>query len=134
MIIKGEIMSKGLFVSGTGTDIGKTYVTGLILKYIMDNGYNATYFKAALSGAIKDNDGKLIPGDAVEVLSMAGLDEDTDFFIKENEDGENAVYVMKDGKEECVDDRGDLFVALRNVAVCMFPNVLFRSASYIYGN
>ncbi len=74
-------MSKGLFVLGTGTDVGKTYVTGLLLKYIRDNGYNASYFKAALSGAIRDNEGKLIPGDAVEVLSMANLDEDTDFLV-----------------------------------------------------
>ena len=25
-------MSKGIFITGTGTDIGKTYVTGLIVK------------------------------------------------------------------------------------------------------
>ena len=75
------MMSKGLFVLGTGTDVGKTYVTGLLLKYIRDNGYNASYFKAALSGAIRDNEGKLIPGDAVEVLSMANLNEDTDFLV-----------------------------------------------------
>ena len=74
-------MSKGLFVLGTGTDIGKTYVTGLLLKYIRDNGYNASYFKAALSGVIRNEEGKLIPGDAVEVLSMAGLEEDTDFLV-----------------------------------------------------
>lgn len=74
-------MSKGLFVIGTGTDIGKTYVTGLLLKYLRDNGYNACYFKAALSGAFKNPDGDLIPGDAVEVLSMANLDEDTDFVV-----------------------------------------------------
>ena len=74
-------MSKGIFVVGTGTDIGKTYVTGLLLKYVRDNGYNATYFKAALSGAIRDKNGSLIPGDAVEVLSMAGLEEDTDFLV-----------------------------------------------------
>lgn len=74
-------MSKGLFVIGTGTDVGKTYVTGLLLKYLRDNGYNACYFKAALSGAVKNPDGDLIPGDAVEVLSMADLDEDTDFVV-----------------------------------------------------
>jgi len=74
-------MSKGLFVLGTGTDIGKTYVTGLLLKYIRDNGYNASYFKAALSGAIRNEEGKLVPGDAVEVLSMAELEEDTDFLV-----------------------------------------------------
>lgn len=77
----GEAMSKGLFVLGTGTDIGKTYVTGLLLKYLRDNDCNACYFKAALSGAVKDENGKLIPGDAVEVLSMANLDEDTDFLV-----------------------------------------------------
>ena len=74
-------MSKGLFVIGTGTDVGKTYVTGLLLKYLRDNGYNACYFKAALSGAVKNPEGDLIPGDAVEVLSMANLDEDTDFVV-----------------------------------------------------
>ena len=74
-------MSKGIFVVGTGTDIGKTYVTGLLLKYVREMGYDATYFKAALSGAIKDENGSLIPGDAVEVLSMAGLEEDTDFLV-----------------------------------------------------
>ena len=74
-------MSKGLFVLGTGTDIGKTYVTGLLLKYLRDNGYDATYFKAALSGAIRDENGSLIPGDAVEVLAMADLDENTDFLV-----------------------------------------------------
>ncbi|MBP5699675.1 MAG: dethiobiotin synthase [Methanobrevibacter sp.] len=74
-------MSKGLFVIGTGTDIGKTYVTGLLLKYIRDNGYNASYFKAALSGAIRDENNNLVPGDAVEVLEMANLEEDTDFLV-----------------------------------------------------
>lgn len=74
-------MSKGLFVIGTGTDIGKTYVTGLLLKYIRDNGYDATYFKAALSGAIRDENDNLIPGDVVEVLRMADLEEDTDFLV-----------------------------------------------------
>ena len=76
-----DTLSKGLFVIGTGTDIGKTYVTGLLLKYIRDNGYNATYFKAALSGAMRDENDNLIPGDAVEVLTMAGLEEDTDFLV-----------------------------------------------------
>ena len=74
-------MSKGLFVLGTGTDIGKTYVTGLLLKSLRENGYDATYFKAALSGAIRDENDNLIPGDAVEVLEMANLEEDTGFLV-----------------------------------------------------
>ena len=60
------------------------------------------------------------------------LDEDRDFFVRKDCYGENCVYVTKNGHDEEYDDRGDLFVALRNVAVNMFPNALFRSADYIY--
>lgn len=60
------------------------------------------------------------------------LEEDEDFIVRKNEFDENVVCLVKDGKEELYDDRGDLFVALRNVAVNMFPNVYFRSADYIY--
>lgn len=62
------------------------------------------------------------------------FDEDIDFFVRKNSDGENGVYVLKNGHDELYDDRGDLFVALRNVAVNLFPNVLFRSVDYIYQN
>lgn len=31
-------MSKGIFITGTGTDVGKTYVTGLIVKKLHDAG------------------------------------------------------------------------------------------------
>lgn len=60
------------------------------------------------------------------------LDEDTEFIIKKNEDDENNVYVItSDGKESLYDERGDLFIALRNVAVNIFPNLYFRGDSYI---
>ena len=41
-------MGKGIFVTGTGTDVGKTYVTGLIIKKIKENGMTPGYFKAAM--------------------------------------------------------------------------------------
>lgn len=44
-------MAKGLFVTATGTDIGKTYVTALIVKKLRSLGLNAGYYKAAVSGA-----------------------------------------------------------------------------------
>ena len=44
-------MSKGIFITATGTDIGKTFVTALIVKKLRDAGLNAGYYKAALSGA-----------------------------------------------------------------------------------
>jgi len=65
-------MSKGLFITGTGTDIGKTYVTSLIVKNLHSNGLNAGYYKPALSGAIRE-DGELTPGDCKFVAQIAGL-------------------------------------------------------------
>ena len=67
-------MGKALFVTGTGTDIGKTYVTGLIVKCLRDAGRSAGYYKAALSGAEVAADGTLLPGDALHVARVAELD------------------------------------------------------------
>ncbi|MGM9936000.1 MAG: dethiobiotin synthase [Candidatus Ornithomonoglobus sp.] len=66
-------MAKGIFVTGTGTDIGKTYVTALVVKKLRDCGIDAGYYKAALSGAEEEN-GVLIPGDAKHVCDVAGID------------------------------------------------------------
>ena len=44
-------MARGLFVTATGTDIGKTYVTALIVRKLRSLGLNAGYYKAAVSGA-----------------------------------------------------------------------------------
>lgn len=44
-------MHKGIFITGTGTDIGKTYVTALLVKKMRQLGLNTGYYKAAISGA-----------------------------------------------------------------------------------
>ena len=51
-------MNKGLFITATGTDIGKTYVTALLVKKLREANFNAGYYKAALSGSneITDSD------------------------------------------------------------------------------
>lgn len=66
-------MSKNLFVTGTGTDVGKTYVTGLVIKRIKESGANAAYYKAAMSGNERRADGSLIPGDALSVREVSGI-------------------------------------------------------------
>lgn len=67
-------LSKGLFISATGTDIGKTYVTALIVKKLREAGLNAGYYKAALSGAdcIKNSDAGF-----VNEFAQIGQDENT---------------------------------------------------------
>ena len=66
-------MSKALFITGTGTDIGKTYVTGLIVKKLAEEGKSAAYYKAAMSGNDRRADGSLIPGDACLCRKYRGL-------------------------------------------------------------
>ena len=71
-------MTKKLFITGTGTDIGKTYVTGLIVKKLREAGHRAAYYKAAMSGNAKDAQGRLIPGDALQVKNMSGIEQPTE--------------------------------------------------------
>lgn len=67
-------MSKAIFITATGTDIGKTFVTGLIVKKLREAGYNASYYKAVLSGAEVTENG-LLPGDADYVNRVGGIGE-----------------------------------------------------------
>ena len=66
-------MAKALFVTGTGTDVGKTYISALMSKALREAGLNAAYYKAAVSGNVRRPDGTLIPGDARFVREYAGL-------------------------------------------------------------
>ena len=69
-------MGKALFITGTGIGVGKTYVAALIVKRLRDAGLDAGYYKAAISGAEKDEeDGTLHAGDALYVKEIAELPE-----------------------------------------------------------
>ena len=68
-------MTKNLFITGTGTGVGKTYVTGLIVKKLREGGKSAAYYKAAMSGNDRRPDGSLIPGDALQVKTMSGIEQ-----------------------------------------------------------
>ncbi|MGL5066197.1 MAG: dethiobiotin synthase [Sarcina sp.] len=63
------------------SDIGKTFVSGLILKKLREDGMNAGYFKAVLSGAEIEEDDKLIPGDCRFVCETSGLEKDYDKMV-----------------------------------------------------
>ena len=65
-------MNKGYFVTATGTDVGKTFITALLVKKWRDSGIEAGYYKAALSGA-ELRDGKWVAGDADYVKRIANL-------------------------------------------------------------
>ena len=67
-------MSRAVFITATGTDVGKTYVTALIVKRLREAGINAGYYKAALSRA-EERGGRLVPGDADFVARASGMAE-----------------------------------------------------------
>lgn len=66
-------MGKGLFVIGTGTDVGKTYITALLSKKLQESGVKTAYYKAAMSGNARGADGRLLAGDALFVKQTAAL-------------------------------------------------------------
>ena len=59
---------KGLYILGTGTDVGKTYITALWLKALREAGHDVAYYKAAVSGAPSISE-----SDAGYVKQVAGL-------------------------------------------------------------
>lgn len=73
-------MSKGIFITATGTDIGKTYVSALLTKTLRQQGLNASYYKAALSGALVI-DGDIVAGDAQYVFQMSGIEENPNDYV-----------------------------------------------------
>lgn len=73
-------MTKGIFITATGTDAGKTYVSGLLVKKLRDSGINCGYYKPALSG-MEEKNGKLIPGDVDFVLKTAGIDDEPSKYV-----------------------------------------------------
>lgn len=65
-------MSKNVFITATGTDIGKTYISALIVKKMREYGYNCGYFKPVLSGVVEKN-GKLTQSDCNYVVNTAKI-------------------------------------------------------------
>ncbi|RKD21594.1 dethiobiotin synthase [Caminicella sporogenes] len=68
-------MAKGLFVIGTDTDVGKTFITAGIVYILRKNNYNAVSFKPVQSGGIICNS-KLVSGDIEFIKRVAGLKEE----------------------------------------------------------
>lgn len=70
-------MGKSIFITGTDTDSGKTFVTALIVKKLRDAGISAGYYKAAASGEKIEN----ISADAFYVKKISGLRCDMKNFV-----------------------------------------------------
>ncbi len=67
---------RGLFLSGTGTDIGKTYVSAAIAHMLTKKGLRLGYYKACVSGAVSIEE-----SDAGYVRAHGGIHEDTESLL-----------------------------------------------------
>ncbi len=67
-------MSKGIFVIGTDTDVGKTFVTAGITYILRKNGLNACSYKAVQSGGVYEGT-NLVSEDAQFVKNITSINE-----------------------------------------------------------
>ena len=67
---------RGLFVTGTGTDIGKTYVSAAIARELTSLNLKLAYYKAAVSGS-----DCIEHSDAGYVRDHGGITQETDSLL-----------------------------------------------------
>lgn len=74
MVLPNLTKVKGVFVTGTDTGVGKTWIAAGLTAVLRRWGLSACYFKPVQSGCTEEN-GKLIPTDARFARELAELDE-----------------------------------------------------------
>ena len=99
---------KSIFITGTGTDVGKTFVSSLLLKELMQHGVQVGYFKPVLSGAQNIN-GELHAGDCEYVINKSGLSQNP---------LESASYIFEDAVSP--------HLAAKNAGVKIDKNVILK--------
>lgn len=62
---------RGLFIAGTNTDAGKTYVSALIAKQLHSEGHRVGVYKPVASGCVMENS-QLVSEDAMQLWHAAG--------------------------------------------------------------
>jgi dethiobiotin synthetase len=68
----------GLFITGTDTGVGKTYITAMIARELVKAGKRVGVYKPVASGCHADASGRLISDDAVALWEAAGRPGDLD--------------------------------------------------------
>jgi dethiobiotin synthetase len=63
---------RGLFITGTDTGVGKTYVAALIARALVASGRCVGVYKPAASGCTRGANGRLVSDDAVALWEAAG--------------------------------------------------------------
>jgi dethiobiotin synthetase len=74
LVLPSLLPIRGIFITGTDTDVGKTWVAAGLTTALRQRGVKAVYFKPVQSGCPR-KDGRLIPTDANFARTLAGLAE-----------------------------------------------------------
>lgn len=64
----------GLFVTGTDTNVGKTYISTMILRSLRQSGHRVGAYKPACSGAVTDSAGRVYWDDIEQLRFACGTD------------------------------------------------------------
>lgn len=68
-------MANGIFVTGTDTGVGKTYVSCLLIRWLRSKGIDVGAMKPVETGCAA-GDGDLVPADALKLAEAAGSSDD----------------------------------------------------------
>jgi len=77
MTEKRNLMHKGIFITGTDTGVGKTFVSVGLLKALKETGLNVCPMKPVETGC-KINKGALVPEDTLKLVKAAQVNEPLD--------------------------------------------------------
>ncbi|WP_243385491.1 dethiobiotin synthase [Bacillus kexueae] len=66
-------MGQGVFITGTSTEIGKTYVTKHLVKELRERGVNALPYKPIQTGCVRHKEGYLVAEDVEQYVETANL-------------------------------------------------------------
>ncbi|MCX8031468.1 MAG: dethiobiotin synthase [Thermodesulfovibrionales bacterium] len=75
-----KYFSKGVFITGTDTGVGKTVISALILRALINIGVKPSVIKPIETGCIK-KDSNLIPSDGIFLKDMAEMDDPIDIIV-----------------------------------------------------
>jgi dethiobiotin synthetase len=71
-------MTKGIFITGTDTGVGKTYVAEGLIQELRDTGVDVGIMKPAETGC-RTRDGHLVPADALRLKKASGVRDSIEF-------------------------------------------------------
>ena len=92
----------GLFITGTDTGVGKTYVTAMIARWLAAGGRKVGVYKPAASGCRRDGD-VLVSDDAVALWEAAGRPGDLEHVCPQRFEAPLAPYLAAQAEGRTVD-------------------------------